>query len=177
MARCDTCDMIPIVTPRLVLRPLVRSDLRALHTMYGDARMMRHITGYPRTPWQTGARLRKDLRDHREHGFGLCLGLLREGGAVVGRFGLEPRPIPAGLDGELAWMTLPPYRGRGLAVEAGRALIDYGYGELGLGRIYATTHVANAASTRVMERLGMSRTGDDGTILTFDAPRPARATG
>jgi ribosomal-protein-alanine N-acetyltransferase len=44
--------------------------------------------------------------------------------------------------------------GRGLATEAGRAFVDFGFGELGLKRIVTAVEVGNAASVRVLEKLG-----------------------
>lgn len=56
----------------------------------------------------------------------------------------------------LHWSLHPDHRGRGYATEAGRALIDHGFGPMELARIVATTTYDNAASVAVMERLGMT---------------------
>jgi RimJ/RimL family protein N-acetyltransferase len=53
----------------------------------------------------------------------------------------------------------PPRRGRGYASEAARAALAIGFGELGLDRVVAVTHPENAASRRVMEKLGMTLVG------------------
>jgi RimJ/RimL family protein N-acetyltransferase len=145
-----------LITPRLRLRPLRRTDFRILQSLYGDPELMHFITGRPRTPWQTRARLKKDLSHHRTHGFGLCLGELKADDHIVGRFGLVPRESAGGMEGELAWMVTEQYRGRGLATEAGSALIRFGLRELGLSRVFAVTHPQNTASLGVMERLGMT---------------------
>lgn len=82
--------------------------------------------------------------------------------AVVGRFGVEPKVTDRGLEGELAWMLHREHRGRGYATEAARALIDFAR-TLGLARIFAVTDPANAASLRVMQRLGLVEVeGQDG---------------
>jgi len=128
---------------------------------------MRYITGRARTKWETRSRLKKDIGLHHEFGFGLCLGLLRETGEVVGRYGLEPRPSKDGLDGELAWMTKPKFRGNGPALEAARALITFGAQDLGLRRIFAVTARENSASMRVMERLGLRLEREDLEELRF----------
>ena len=44
--------------------------------------------------------------------------------------------------------------GRGLATEAGRAFVDFGFEELKLRRIVTSVQVENAASIRVLEKLG-----------------------
>lgn len=147
--------MNAITTPRLVLTPLERGDLRELHALYSDPELMRWITGRARTPRETGLRLRKDVRHHREHGFGLCLGREREGGGVVGRFGVEPVVTERGLEGELAWMVATPFQRRGFATEATEAFVDHALRELELVRLFAVCHPENEASLRVMARLGL----------------------
>lgn len=152
-------DMQTILTPRLRIRPLTRGDLRPLHMMYGDAELMRFITGRPRTPFETRSRLKKDLGFHRDYGFGLCLVESRETGEAIGRCGLEPRPDGDVLTGELAWMFVQSWWGKGLATEAGTAIIDWAEAELDLARIFARAYPDNAASVRVMAKLGMHRCG------------------
>jgi RimJ/RimL family protein N-acetyltransferase len=49
------------------------------------------------------------------------------------------------------------YQGKGLATEAARALLDFGFNSMGLHRIFARTGRANTRSWRLMERLGMRR--------------------
>jgi ribosomal-protein-alanine N-acetyltransferase len=47
-----------------------------------------------------------------------------------------------------------PYWGRGLATEAARAVARHGFGRLGLKEIFAEVVARNAASIRVLEKLG-----------------------
>ena len=51
--------------------------------------------------------------------------------------------------------------GRGLATEAARATLDFGFGQTPLPRIVAYAVPDNAASTRVMDKLAMRREGTD----------------
>ncbi len=57
-------------------------------------------------------------------------------------------------EGVLAFYLARPYWGRGLATEAGRAFIQFGFSELGLSRIVAGANVENVASNRVLRKLG-----------------------
>ncbi|MGI9627834.1 MAG: GNAT family N-acetyltransferase [Longimicrobiales bacterium] len=157
-----------ISTPRLRLRPIERSDLRALHALYADPELMRFITGKARTPWETRERLNKDLSHHDHFGFGLCIAEWHEDHRAIGRCGLEPVITSAGLEGEAAWMFAKPWWGLGLAAEAGEALLSYGLGVLGLSRIFAVADKRNAASIRVMQKLGMSPTDDQGNDVVFE---------
>jgi ribosomal-protein-alanine N-acetyltransferase len=49
--------------------------------------------------------------------------------------------------------------GQGLMTEACRAVIDYGFAEMELSRIEARCHLANLASARILEKIGMRREG------------------
>ncbi len=49
--------------------------------------------------------------------------------------------------------------GQGIATEAARAVLDYGFRQLGLDPIVAVTHPDNLASRRVLEKLGFSHEG------------------
>ena len=59
--------------------------------------------------------------------------------------------------GEIGYLLDLRYWGRGYATEAARAVLDFGFRELDLHRVYATCRPANVASIRVMEKLGMRR--------------------
>jgi [ribosomal protein S5]-alanine N-acetyltransferase len=52
-----------------------------------------------------------------------------------------------------------PYWGRGYATEAAREVMRYGFGALGLARIFATAMSRNPASIRVLEKIGMREEG------------------
>ena len=58
---------------------------------------------------------------------------------------------------ELGFVFNPDHGGRGLATEAATALLDWGFTEFGLHRVYGRCHGRNAASARLMARLGMRR--------------------
>ncbi len=57
--------------------------------------------------------------------------------------------------GEVGYVINPAYRGRGLAPEAVRCVLGFGFERLGLHRIESRYIVGNEASRRVMEKVGM----------------------
>src|SRR2546428_7747364 len=89
---------------------------------------------------------------------GLLATVFKPEGRYIGRCGLYPHRdhdnlvIPG--EGVLAFYLARPYWGRGLATEAGRAFVDFGFGELRLSRILASVDDRNAASLRVLGKLG-----------------------
>ena len=60
---------------------------------------------------------------------------------------------------EMGYSIARPLWGQGLTTEAATAVIAHGFEELGLARIQASADIRNTGSWRVMEKLGMQRTG------------------
>lgn len=75
--------------------------------------------------------------------------------------------IPASPCVEIAWRLAPEVWGKGYATEAARATLDYGFETLSMPEILAWTVPHNAASRRVMEKLGMTHDPSE----DFDHPR------
>jgi RimJ/RimL family protein N-acetyltransferase len=78
------------------------------------------------------------------------------GGTVVGTADLKLR---GDRQGEIGYAVHPACWGRGLATQAARRLLDRGFQEHGLHRIAATCDPRNAASARVITKLGMIHEG------------------
>ena len=60
---------------------------------------------------------------------------------------------------EFGYRLLPRFWGRGYATEAGRAVVNHAFGDLGLTALCAIIHPNNTASGAVAEKLGFLRTG------------------
>src|SRR4029077_10272973 len=61
--------------------------------------------------------------------------------------------------GDLGYAVHPDHWGKGIATEALRRILEFGFEDLLLERIWATADVRNVASWRVMEKAGMEREG------------------
>ena len=148
----------PLVTERLELRPMRRDDEEALHRIWSDPSTLaalRFDEDY--TLAMTRQRI-ADKRAHQAfHGFAIWTVVERWSGDVVGDTGIQM--LEDGPDVEIGWRMAPDRRGRGYATEAARTALDAGFGTIGLDRIVAVTHPDNAASRRVMEKLGMTLVG------------------
>ena len=102
------------------------------------------------------------------NGFGLWALELRATGEFLGFAGLAVPAFEAHFTPavEVGWRLARSAWGNGYATEAGRAVLDFGFGEAGLSEVVSFTTVANRRSRAVMERLGMSHDPDD----DFDHP-------
>ena len=76
-------------------------------------------------------------------------------GRVVGGLGLRIDRST----GELHYGIAREQWGKGLVVEAARAVVDWGFRERGLAKICSRADIRNRGSWRVMEKLGMTREG------------------
>ena len=151
---------VELHTPRLVLREFVATDVDDLHSMDGDARVMRYLANglAPRSRDECEASLGRIARYYDEHpGCGPLHARLREGGGFVGACGLYR--VPEGDEIEIAY-RLPVSRwGQGFATEMARAVLAHGFDTLRLARIIGLTWPENVASQRVLEHVGMRREG------------------
>ena len=147
--------MMPtLTTARLELRPVTADVLDLLAGLYADPAVMRYVgCGEPLSRDHAAVRLRLMLGHWQDHGFGVCLVHDRTAGTFLGRCGLSYLGETGAV--ELGFMFAPPFWGRGYATEAGRACLEHGFGVLKLPRIVAIARPENAASRRVLAKLGM----------------------
>ena len=130
------------------------ADLNDLSRIYADADVMKYLSGHPLTREETASWLNYFLAGWEQYGFGWWALTLKERGELIGHCGLQfihvtpDVEVTYGLD-KACWRT-------GLASEAARGCLRYGFEELKLDRIYALADPGNVRSHRVMERVGMS---------------------
>lgn len=104
---------------------------------------------------ESAAALDRYRRHWAEHGFGLFAVEHRATGALIGRAGPQfHRLWPA--DPEVGWGFDPDWWGQGLATEAGGASVSWAFEHLDVPRLVSIATPENAASRRVMQKLGFS---------------------
>jgi RimJ/RimL family protein N-acetyltransferase len=149
----------PLETERLVLRPFEEGDLDALYAMQSDVETARWLYNEPRTLDETRELLQLKLASAQftEEGRWLNAAVVaRETGEFVGDVSLRWLS-EAHKTGELGFMVHPGQQGRGYATEAAHRLVSYGFEGMGFHRVIGRAEARNAASTRVLEKLGMRR--------------------
>lgn len=151
-----------IETARLRLVSIRTRDLGDLVRMHADPEVMRGSTGIanPRTREESKHWLSHALSEPRKPWQSTFRVENRVGRTFVGRCGL--RPDEAGPETELAYAFLRAAWGRGFATEAAKAVLDWGAGK-GLARVVGCALDDNVASQRVLEKIGMRRTGQRAT--------------
>lgn len=158
--------MAELEGPRLRLRAWRAADLAPFAALNADAGAMRHFPA-PLTREESDAMAAWCQAHIAAHGWGFWAVEERASTCFVGAVGLMPIPWQARFTPavEIGWRIAPAFQRRGLAEEAARLAIGFGFAEVGLAEIVAFTIPANAPSWRLMEKLGMAPDG------TFDHPR------
>jgi RimJ/RimL family protein N-acetyltransferase len=159
-----------LVSPRLILRPWRDADRPPFAAMSADPEVMAHLTQLA-TRAASDAWIDRQITHQSEHGFCFWAVELKEDATFVGSVGLrwvgyDAHFTPAV---EVGWRIARPFWGRGLAPEAARAALRFGFADPRRREIVANTSVENSKSRRVMAKLGMSRDAAD----DFDHPRVA----
>jgi RimJ/RimL family protein N-acetyltransferase len=147
-------------TSRLLLRELVPEDAAALNEIERDERVTRYMSFDPQTPEQTQEYIESAVRQQKDNPrrtFDLAI-VPRGAIELIGRCGLDVRR-PEHQEAMLWYELHPAHWGCGHASEAVAALLDFGFGQLNLHRIWADCDPRNAPSCRVVERLGMKLEG------------------
>ena len=147
-------------SPRLQLRPLERSDTIAIQRSAGNREIADTMISLPH-PYPADEAERYFARQQAEQKAGRAVTFAIEHKAK-GRFcGLvEVRDINHEHSlGELSfWLAVEAW-GRGYMTEAVRAVVRYGFEDLGLNRLYAYHMLRNPASARVLEKNGFKQEG------------------
>ena len=146
-----------IETDRLALRRFTDADRDTVARWNADPDFTRHLAGV-QTRAQSDEAFDRLQRHWDEHGFGLLAVTWRDTGELIGRAGPQfHRAWPH--DPEVGWALDPAWWGRGIATEAGRAAVAWGFGELDYARLVSITTEENVASRNVMRKIGF-RLGD-----------------
>ncbi|GAA4385254.1 GNAT family N-acetyltransferase [Hymenobacter koreensis] len=140
-------------TDRLALRPITLDDLDTVFRLDSDPDVMRYIIP-PRT--YEGAReyVEEILTNYeRFPGLGRWAIIEKSTGAFVGVQVLKHLETSGHI--EVGYRYFPAYWGRGFATEMTRAVLRYGFGELGLQQIVGVTSPENLASQHVLGKCGL----------------------
>ncbi|MET9144067.1 GNAT family N-acetyltransferase [Streptomyces sp. NPDC004042] len=150
--------MTTIETARLILRRWHDDDVAPMAAVNADPEVMRFIRdGATRDEERTRADIEVWERHWDTYGFGLFAVEVRATGELAGFTGLAvPEYLPEMLPAvEVGWRLGRSVWGRGLATEAARAALRFGFRDRGLAEVISVIQLGNTASERVAAKLGL----------------------
>ena len=146
-------------TERLLLRPFQADDFDALLAIHSRPDVARYLYWEPRTEEEVRSVLEKKIngRTMRSEGDSLSYAVvLKATGRVIGDVSVLWQSVQHET-GEIGFAFHPDHQGLGYATEAAEAVLRFAFEELKLHRVIGRLEARNAASARVLEKLGMRR--------------------
>ncbi len=141
-------------TQRLVLKPIVESDLNTLHQIFTDPYVRRYLCDGDIWPLERVAEmLEENEKLWAEKQFGLWFVETKSDREIIGFVCLwyffgEAQP-------QLGYALLPKALKKGYATEAATKILEYCFDRLGFDWVVASCDAPNIESQKVAERLGM----------------------
>jgi ribosomal-protein-alanine N-acetyltransferase len=155
---------MPLPTPtlkttRLLLRPFADSDAEAIYALQSNASVLRYWDSPPWTERSRADAFIAACRKMEEEGSGARFAIeTQDEHAFVGWCSMfRWNPVYRSLG--IGYCLDEPAWGKGYATEAVRAMLHWAYVTLDLNRVEAELDTRNAASARVLEKLGFEREG------------------
>lgn len=145
-----------IETPRLRLRPFTLDDLDQFTALAADPSFQAWSLLGPLDAEQARSKLEALIALYEMHGFSKWAIATKQDPRIIGYCGLGLEEIEGRSLPEFGYRLAPAFRGQGLATEAARAAISDAFERLDLPEIHAYAEAGNAASLRVLEKLGLS---------------------
>jgi len=153
--------LMPIVTPRLILRPPTLGDLDSIQSAKEQAwpdlqRWMSWAFDNQRSRQAMEDSIRRVMDYQNQPGIALA-GFQRMNGDFVVRTALDLTDEEDVY--ETGYWVAPKYAGQGMATEATNAAIRYAFGHLGAKAITIGYFVGNEPSRRIVKKLGFQKLG------------------
>ncbi|MEI8280626.1 MAG: GNAT family N-acetyltransferase [Bacteroidota bacterium] len=168
---------IHIETERLYIRKLIAADDKGMFAMDSDPEVHKYIGGKPVESIERSREVIEIIRSqYQEFGIGRWAIIEKSSGDFVGWIG--HKRMTETVNGhcnhiDFGYRLARRFWGQGYATEAGRASLQYGIDTLQLKDIYAMTDVDNAASRRILEKLGFTFMG----LFEWNGPSTWRQEG
>lgn len=141
-----------------MMRPFAADDVDELHRMWVDPGVRKFLWDDQIIPRETAvAIVEGSIDSFVKYGFGFWAVCFKDDPMLVGFGGLRHFTEDGGAASkvEILYGVEPEHWEKAIATEAARAVLRYGFEETGIERIYASADPPNAASFRVMEKIGM----------------------
>jgi RimJ/RimL family protein N-acetyltransferase len=170
--------MTILKTARLTLEPVTEQHYAGLRKLNTDPAVMHFLNGgVPETEEATRAMIARVMAAWAAWGYSWWALIADDTGELIGAACLQHLDRDAGKPREIGWRLGRSGWGKGYATEAARAIVEFAFEVVGADVLYAVADPDNAASIKVMERLGMRYVGIetyyDEPCATYRLDRPA----
>jgi RimJ/RimL family protein N-acetyltransferase len=149
-----------LTTERLILREFKEDDWRAVLAYQRDPLYLRYYDWEERSPKAVQNFVQMFIAHQQRRPrikFQLAI-TLKDTKQLIGNCGIRKEEIEA-TEADIGYELSPQHWGHGYATEAAQAIVEFGFRELRLHRIWAECNADNIGSARVLEKVGMQLEG------------------
>lgn len=153
--------ILNIETPRLILRPLEISDAEAMFAMDSNPTVHQYLWQNPSKDISETIQIIEFVqKQYEENGIGRFATILKETGEFVGWTGIKF--INDHLENgntnfyDYGYRLNEKFWNKGIATEASRAWLDFGFNQMNIQEMNAYTHAENGASNHVLNKVGFN---------------------
>lgn len=144
---------------RLTMRPIKMEDAPQIFNMQTDDLVMQYIAKKKTESIEDVEALIQEIAEAYKKQEMLCwAAVIRDGEEIIGTCGFN-RIEKENLRAEIGGALSPRYWGVGVAYEAVKQIVDYGFDGLGLHTIEAKVDAKNRSAIFLLEQLGFVREG------------------
>ena len=137
-------------TNRLIIEYFNTNDISDWAEIESDADVRRFVDGKVLSLKEAGEYIKINIRHYQAHQYGRYAVRLKENRKLIGMCGFLNEPY--GID--FGYRYSKDSWGKGLGFEAGKEVLEYGFSELGLEKVFGLTAEQNYGSIRILEKLG-----------------------
>lgn len=150
--------MEPIIleTERLIMRPFQMGDEAGVLEFSSNKEAVQFTGDITRNSLKEAKDLIKNvwLSDYSTYGYGRFAVIYKPDNKIIGFCGFKF--IPQVKMTDLGYRFLPEYWGKGIATESSIKMLEFGFSELKLSKIFGTVYPENPASSTVLKKLGFT---------------------
>ncbi len=150
-----------IHTERFLLRPIEITDAEDILELDSDPLVHKYLDNKIISSLEEAREIIEYIQtQYRDNSLGRLAIIDKSNNAFIGWSGLKIENVlrPGRTYYDLGYRLKTKYWGKGIGTETAEAVLDFGFGELGLETICAAADVLNLASNKILTKIGMSFT-------------------
>jgi [ribosomal protein S5]-alanine N-acetyltransferase len=146
-------------TERLILRPLEMSDAEGMFLLDSNPNVHLYLGNNPVKSLEESIGYIENIQNqYKENGIGRFAVILKESGEFIGWSGIKFITEEENNHNnfyEIGYRFREEFWGKGFAYESAKAWYDYAFNELKVGILYASAHIDNTGSRKILEKIGL----------------------
>ncbi len=150
---------IIIQTERLILRELLPTDDEAMYDLDSNPNVHEYLGNKPVLKVEESRKYINSIRkQYVENGIGRYAVILKETQQFIGWCGIKYITEPENMHinfYEIGYRFIEEYWGKGFGYESAKAWLDYGFNSMKIKTMYASAHIENTGSRKILEKIGM----------------------